>query len=433
MGSLAGARRMIVAFDLARLFIGSLTPTPRGIDRVDIAYGRHFLEHWSGDCVGVLPTPWGVRWFSRERSLRVVNFIEDYWRETDEPTADPAFQWVKGRLHDRSLSIARQKPQSSAVRLARGIGRFFRQHGFAFGSPVATLPAGTVYINTGQIVLAVPRLVSWLASRQDVKPVFMLHDAIPIENPEYTPAYTSRAHGQMLVSTARFAQGLIVTTQAAGKSIKRELARLGCRAIPVIAAALPVPLPFLKPFAVDPDLRDSNYFVICGAIEPRKNHLLLLNVWREMIVRNDQKVPKLVVIGSRWHTNDAVIDMLEKCALLKGHVIEVEGLSSPALRQLLSAARALLMPSFAEGFGIPIIEALAVGTPVIASDLASHREAGGASVTYLSPLDGLGWLAAIEARTKDQTSNIVRRRSIQYRPQTSADYFRQIEQFIGSV
>ncbi len=247
---------MIVAFDLARLFVGPLAPTPRGIDRVDLAYGRYFLEHWGGDCVGVLPTPWGVRWFSRERSLRVVNFIEDYWRETDEPAADPAYQWVKDRLQDRSPSILPPKPQASAVRLARGVSRFFRQHGFAFGSPVATLPAGTVYINTGQIVLAVPRLVSWLASRQDVKPVFMLHDAIPIENPEYTPAYTSRAHGQMLVSTARFAHGLIVTTQAAGKSIKRELARLGCHAIPVIAAALPVPLPFLKPFAIDPDLRD---------------------------------------------------------------------------------------------------------------------------------------------------------------------------------
>jgi glycosyltransferase involved in cell wall biosynthesis len=89
--------------------------------------------------------------------------------------------------------------------------------------------------------------------------------------------------------------------------------------------------------------------------------------------------------------------MLDKCSLIKDFVIEIDGLSTPALRQILSGARALLMPSFAEGFGIPIIEALAVGTPVIASDLAAHREVGATSVTYLSPIDGIGWLTAIQA------------------------------------
>jgi hypothetical protein len=47
-----------IAFDLTRLFIGPIAPTPRGIDRVDLGYARHFFEHWNGDCVGILPTPW---------------------------------------------------------------------------------------------------------------------------------------------------------------------------------------------------------------------------------------------------------------------------------------------------------------------------------------------------------------------------------------
>lgn len=201
----------------------------------------------------------------------------------------------------------------------------------------------------------------------------------------------------------------------------------------MITVPLPVPAPFLTPVPSDPDLRNVVYFVAPGVIEPRKNHLLLLNVWRELVARNGQRSPKLAIVGLRYRANDAVIDMLEKCASLRDFVVEVHGLSTPALRQLVVDARTLLMPSFAEGFGLPIIEALAVGTPVIASDLAAHREAGGSFATYLSPLDGLGWLSAIQAHAFDEGSAPVRRKIAQYRPQTPADYFRKIEQFIASL
>ena len=58
-------------------------------------------------------------------------------------------------------------------------------------------------------------------------------------------------------------------------------------------------------------------------------------------------------------------------------------------------ARALLLPSFAEGYGMPVAEALSVGTPVICSDLPALREAGGDAPDFLDPLDGPGWRAAI--------------------------------------
>ena len=58
-------------------------------------------------------------------------------------------------------------------------------------------------------------------------------------------------------------------------------------------------------------------------------------------------------------------------------------------------ARAVLMPSLAEGFGLPVIEALAVGTPVLASDLMVHREVGQDFVIYLDPADDVAWFDAI--------------------------------------
>ncbi|KAK0329875.1 hypothetical protein LTR94_035023, partial [Friedmanniomyces endolithicus] len=62
---------------------------------------------------------------------------------------------------------------------------------------------------------------------------------------------------------------------------------------------------------------------------------------------------------------------------------------------LLAGARALVMPSFAEGFGMPVAEALSLGVPVICSDLAALREVGGNTPDYLDPLDGPGWKAMI--------------------------------------
>jgi hypothetical protein len=103
-----------IAFDLTRLFIGPITTTPRGIDRVDLGYARHFFEQRNGDCVGVLPTLWGIRWFNRDRSMNVINFIEDFWGETHEAHTDPAYVWVRAR-QARNLAC-----RSESARLRQG-------------------------------------------------------------------------------------------------------------------------------------------------------------------------------------------------------------------------------------------------------------------------------------------------------------------------
>lgn len=138
------------------------------------------------------------------------------------------------------------------------------------------------------------------------------------------------------------------------------------------------------------------YFLCVGTIEPRKNHLLLLNLWRDMAERMPAAaVPKLVIVGRRGWENEQVLDMLDRCPALVPHVEERNGCSDRALRDLLRGARALLLPSFAEGYGMPVAEALSVGTPVICSDLPALHEAGGDAPDFRDPLDGPGWRAAI--------------------------------------
>ncbi|MEL0212200.1 MAG: glycosyltransferase, partial [Novosphingobium sp.] len=147
---------------------------------------------------------------------------------------------------------------------------------------------------------------------------------------------------------------------------------------------------------VAPQSDGRPWFVCLGTIEPRKNHLLLLHLWRDLAqTLPPEKVPRLVVIGRRGWENEQVLDMLERCPSLAPHVEEVAGCSDRKLATLVRGARALLMPTFAEGFGMPIAEALSVGVPVICSDIPAHHEVGGDTPDYAGPLDGARWKSLV--------------------------------------
>ncbi|RYD19527.1 MAG: glycosyltransferase family 1 protein, partial [Lysobacteraceae bacterium] len=167
-----------------------------------------------------------------------------------------------------------------------------------------------------------------------------------------------------------------------GRDVAMHVALLGTQVMPTPATPMVMP--------------DMPYFLCVGTIEPRKNHLLLLNLWRTFAETLPQaEIPRLIIVGRRGWENEQVIDMLERCPSLRGHVEERNGCSDQHLDTLLRGARALVLPSFAEGYGLPVAEALAVGTPVICSDLPALREAGGAAPDFLDPLDGPAWRRAI--------------------------------------
>ena len=159
--------------------------------------------------------------------------------------------------------------------------------------------------------------------------------------------------------------------------------------MPPATVALLAPARLPEP-AVDAPL-NKPYFVMLGTIEPRKNHWLMLQLWRQLIERLGEHAPRLVIIGQRGWECENVVDLLERCESLKGFVFEYSVCSDAELATWLHHAQALLFPSFAEGYGMPLVEALAQGVPVIASDLPVFREIAGDIPEYIDPLDGKRW------------------------------------------
>jgi glycosyltransferase involved in cell wall biosynthesis len=387
------------AYDLTRLCYAPPTPTPRGIDRVEIALADYFFSSWPGDCVAILPTPWGVRCLDRRFGLKVLELARSTWQEDIAAAEDPAYAFVEEALRGAALGQKYSRSQGKAPPTWRAVSarilKLIHEVGVPIGSSaIAHAPKGAIYLNVGHVGLAVDHLLRWLQCRPDIKPVFMLHDTIPLDHPEFVSPASHAFHRRMIANTARYAFGLIVTTESAKRTIVSALRESAPPDERIFASPLPVSDLFLAPIEAK-DVGSASYFIYCGSIEPRKNLMLLLTVWREIIARLGAAAPKLAVVGARASGICETAAMLDRCAAIKNHIIEVEGLSTSGLRLLLAGAKALLMPSFAEGFGIPIIEALAAGTAVIASDIAPHREAGGMAVTYLDPFDGPAWVEAI--------------------------------------
>jgi glycosyltransferase involved in cell wall biosynthesis len=226
--------------------------------------------------------------------------------------------------------------------------------------------------------------------RQGCGFVPLIHDLIPLLHPEFARAGHAEKHRRRIAATARLADAILVNSAATAADLEPFLSTRDPP--PPVAVA---PLGIVAPEVQAPPVALRPYFVVLGTIEPRKNHLLLLNLWRQMAAALGPAAPRLVVIGRRGWENENIVDMLERCAAIDGLVRETGPLPDREVASLVRGARALLFPSFAEGFGLPLAEALALGVPVIASDLPALREVGGAVPDYLDPLDGAAWRNAV--------------------------------------
>lgn len=118
------------------------------------------------------------------------------------------------------------------------------------------------------------------------------------------------------------------------------------------------------------------YLMAVSTLEPRKNFLGLIEAFNRVkalaAVRQRVGRLKLVIVGGAGWKHDPILAAIRPLAA-RGELIHLEGVSSDELRVLYSHAEALVFPSHAEGFGFPPLEALQCKTPVIASDLPSHR------------------------------------------------------------
>jgi len=221
--------------------------------------------------------------------------------------------------------------------------------------------------------------------------VTTVHDIIPLLRPELTRD-NRRLFAELLAVNLRESDRVIAVSEATKKDLI-EFGNINPDKVSVVYEAAAndlAPMRFeeaapylrsLKLFNTSGELQP--YFLFIGNIEPKKNVRRLLEAFQQFSLR-DQVGYKLVIVGSKAWGFEPVKDLLE--GLIKRRKVILTGyLSVDFLPALLSQARAFLFPSLIEGFGLPILEAMACGCPVITSTAAAINEVCGTAGIQIDP------------------------------------------------
>ncbi len=401
----------MIALDVSRLLSRAGRETPTGIDRVELAYAEHLMARRATACFTAVTPRGGLGLLPRRAADRFVAAIGAAWRGE----ADPA------ELERQVRKIARQARVALLASRQRALIARLRS---------AAAPA--VYLLVSHHHLEKGELIARLKQRSAARFICLIHDLIPIEFPEYAKPGQAARHLRRIETAVRLADALIVNSAVTRAALEPHLKRVG-RMTPILVAPFGADLPAARSDGEPP--LDRPYFVYISTIEARKNHLLLLNLWRKIATELGERAPLLVLIGQRGWETENVVDMLDRCPALHGTVIEYNSLPDPEMVRLLKGARALLLPSFAEGFGFPLIEALERGVPALCSDIPALRETGGEVPEFLDPLDGPGWRSAV----LDYTMPGSPRRAAQlarltgWKPPRWDKHFAIVDRFIAEV
>jgi glycosyltransferase involved in cell wall biosynthesis len=365
-----------ILLDVTRLVMRRLNGRlPTGVDRVGLSYVRHYE-----DCARALLTYRGRSIVLPERgSPDLFRWLLSPPRAVESAVSSAAA--VSAAVAMPAISMrAAPLPWRAAVR------SLFARNSW----PTRAVP---LLLNTGHSGLQHSNYAA-AVRRAEARAVFFIHDLIPITHPEYARAGEQARHTCRMEAALRWAAGLITNSQATLDELTRWAQHRGLRRPPAVVAPL---ASGIASFSPGPRPVQAPYFVALGTIEPRKNHLLLLQIWRRLVEQLGSAAPRLVIIGQRGWENEQVVDLLERCEALRGFVDELPHCTDERLVTYLGHAQALLLPSLAEGFGLPLVEALSLRVPVIASNLPAFREIVGDIPDYADPLDGPRWMELIRA------------------------------------
>lgn len=378
-------------FDVSRLIWRTWSGRlPTGIDRVCHAY----LEHYGSRSLAVL----------QRRNFRVI---------------------LSERHSERLFALLKAGPRPG----------FRRKLVTLFAAAAVQLirrdkTRGRIYLNVGHTGLDAPGLSEWLGAT-GWKPVFLVHDLIPISHPQFCRPGEAERHRLRMRAVLESAAGVIVNS-AATREAFLDFAAGEHRTSPPIQVAWLATRGETQVAGLPASHRPT--FVVIGTLEARKNHILLLRIWERLSAEMKDSAPRLVLIGQRGWEADDVFALLDGSEALRDAVLELDTCDDATLQAWLKQSTALLMPSFVEGFGIPVIEALEAGLPVIASEQPVFREIAGDIPMYLDPHDEQAWEAAIRSYCEDDQDRSRQLVALSnYRRFSWQDHFAAVDSWLATL
>lgn len=211
--------------------------------------------------------------------------------------------------------------------------------------------------------------------------VLTVHDVLPFLHPEWVPGSHGLALRSLVAGAVRHARRIVTVSDASRRDIEAVLApRARIDVVPLAGPDVSAP--------TDGPREPASFIAVANAL-PHKNLELLL----ELFSRPALADAHLTLYGSAGH--GAIADAIR--ARSGGNVSVAGWVSDAELDAAYRRASALLLPTLFEGFGLPVLEALSRGCPVICSDLPVLREVAGDSASFVPVGDVEAWERAVAA------------------------------------
>lgn len=227
--------------------------------------------------------------------------------------------------------------------------------------------------------------------------LYTVHDLIPLLHPGLTGIGAQRFR-RILARVLQRADHVVTVSEATRRELVSHLGLDPARITNTLQAidvsgAVAAEVPFLLP---------RRYWLHVGAVERRKNLPRLIEAWRA----SGTPHPLVLAGPDGWmaaETLAAAAPFMRPAgaALDRPAIVRLPWLPRPQLLGLMREARALLMPSLAEGFGLPVAEAMALGTPVLTSSAGALAEVAGEAALRVDPQDGAAIAQGLRALDAD--------------------------------
>ncbi len=222
--------------------------------------------------------------------------------------------------------------------------------------------------------------------------IVTIHDLNFLLHPERTRTEVRRDYPALARAHAHRADRIIVVSRFTSSQVQRLL--------DVPADRISVCPPGAPPWTARAVQPKDGYVLFFGTLEPRKNVGALLDAY-EILAGRRVNLPRLVLAGKATEQSAPWLERLGRAPLR--NLVTHLGYIAPAERESLYAgARLLVQPSFEEGFGLPVLEAMTAGVPVVAADAGALPEVGGDAVLLAQPTDPEAFASAIEQLLDDE-------------------------------
>jgi len=284
----------------------------------------------------------------------------------------------------------------------------------AEGSRISLVPvdlalAGPITPQRGDVILIAsanwsskdPSSLAAIKQRSGARIAAVCYDLIPITHPQFYRPLDTAAFDRYWKAMFSILDTVIVNAPAIRDDVVAYCRGLGIPAPAV--AVIPLGSRFSEPAdptgdATLPDaLEPDRYALFVSTIEPRKNHRMLLDIWERLLARGIPQAHrfKLVFVGRPGWMTDDVIRRLKAPRVFGGTVVHLRQVGDALLRALYKNAAFCLYPSIYEGYGLPVVEAFALGKAVISSNGGALRDVTEGLCPTIDPGDTAGWEKAI--------------------------------------